>query len=588
MKSTKRSFWLLGFMLLTLCHYVGVAQAKQSSSLTRRSDPSVRLSSEQAKVFPAALETLARQGHATFVVEDQPFAPKLEDEQAVLIASAAPLGEMVERVAVAFDYEVTRRNKIFFFAKRYTDVNDLPGVTPQEMSQTLKDVSVLIKSFIPKMSGASMTDDLAFKNFLLSLTSEQLKLMSEKRLYVRSLNLQQQEQVRRVALHFYLELEAESSAYKSSWYLDGALKEGALAGWRNVLGQRLFGFGDWVNADPKKKRFYPLGSTVDVPSVGLQIGFPDPSGKPYIDPTAPTSNDVVATVARSETTAARTKTLGSVVAALNARSEASRRLKVDDMLAGRPLMLFGEQFAAPETLLHACAEVHGLHVVTETEEEGQTLRLTRPRLRTPQNIAELPAAVRRALPVPYLRALHIADQDRIRAEVKQRALLLQQQQARAANTRRAAGSDMITPAPSALQQARDEEEKQARRKLVARYRSGPLSLRTAAVRRFRATVEPKAKAAPNQQILLSVLDDEEKAALATALVYPFLDGIQVLLNPELPGYVSRLNEMVLAGGKYLNDEGEPRFEMTLCFPRPNSTEVDVVVGFANALIPNDK
>lgn len=570
MRNAKPLACLIMLSLFVVPVASALAQTQKVAPVIRRGDPSVRLTAEQASNFSMTLQTLAQQGGAAFVVEGRPFAPERKAEQASSSTETIPLGQAVQEAADAFDYQVSRKDKLFVLTKRYTDVADLPAVTAEEAKAATKDVYTLIRLFSPTLATGSTTRDAGIKKFLFSLTPEQWQLMSDKKLAVRSLTPPQKEQVWRVALHFYVELQTEKAVLNCIRPLERATNPEAFAGWtdNNHKKVKLFGFGT-MGGEPKRPMLQPLDNSLF--SNNYNVAFQrEEELKKGIDFGEATAEEKASIAARSKFNNENVKTLGSVVDALNARSDARLVFQSDAMFAEKPVLIFGEQFISSQTLFSACAEVYGLRVAVE--QKGSVLRLTRPYVRKPRTVFELPDAIRGALPAPYLRAMHIADQDTMRGEVQQDAQTKAEQISRGIRE------------PVTAEQIAQEKQAQERRERMIRYVASPTSLRLAGIKRFRATVEPKAKAAPNQQVLLSALDAEEQAALTTVIMHPLLDTIRFLMNRNPPSYIRRFDELVLGGGKYISEEGEPRFGMDLGFPQSDGG-LDVRVGFANARLP---
>lgn len=299
---------------------------------------------------------------------------------------------------------------------------------------------------------------------------------------------------------------------------------------------------------------------------------------PLVDPTDPKPGDRENVPSGS--------TLGEIARTLNARFGGSPRLLIDHALAAKSITVAGAEFAPALNVLEACAEVYGLRIARE--EEGRTLRLTRRRIRRPANIAQLNETMRQVLPDPLLRALHRDDRDRARAEVREWAEKKRQdffrRQAQASASGQSTNNSVPLPEPPPLTPEQAERE-QERNQRVRQWQKAPTALRVAAIRRFRATVEPKVKAAPNQELPVADLDTAENAALATALMYSCLDGLKVVLARELPDYLTRFDELIITGGPTLNEDKEMKFGLGLALPLYGGKNLDIQVGVGNLPLP---
>lgn len=523
-------------------------------------DPIVRLEVTQARDFKTVLNALAKQGRVAFVAEGTPFKATLTDEQMrVLCDSDAPLSQTVSRLAQAYDYSVESRSGVYRLKKCYTDPNEIPNVTLDEARLAAGEAKRILNAISPYSPQRPVENDPAFQQFVLSLTPEQWQATKNETLRVSSLKPFQQQQIRRLALFYFVQLFAQRKTELVSSKLDKVVGQDIVLCWRtHPLGERLFGYGQ-ASRVSKTPWFEPLSTPATFITGELPLEFGHAPGQPFADPTTPLPGaDAVAISANLDTLESTVATLNKTLAA---RAPDPPVITVDSALAAKPVTVAGLTNASPYEVLSACADVYGLRVMEQ--DNGRTRRLTRRALFLPGDVTRLSEALRRVFPDPFLRALHRDERDRARDE----ALRAAQPNSSAEQVR----------AVVAEQQA----EQEAR---FRRWQNAPLALRTAAVRRLRATVEPKVKQALNGELPLSALDEAEKSALAAALMYGCLSGLNGVLSRHLPEYILHFDRLILTGEKYVED-GEDKFTMMLKLPGLEGNSPRTMVGFSNARVP---
>lgn len=177
-------FLSLTFLVLTFLSFAGMAAAgaqQRKSPAVAAGGPKVRLSSAQAASFEKALNMLAAQGKVAFVAEGLPLRATLPPDKAAELAasSSTPLAAVVEKLALAYDYDATRQGDVFVLKKRYTDPHDLPGLTLEECQLSLQDVVRVLNGFSPpvKRGANDPTGEVAW-GVIASLSAQQMDAMN--------------------------------------------------------------------------------------------------------------------------------------------------------------------------------------------------------------------------------------------------------------------------------------------------------------------------------------------------------------------------------------------------------------------------
>ena len=204
--------------------------------------------------------------------------------------------------------------------------------------------------------------------------------------------------------------------------------------------------------------------------------------------------------------------LDQILTRLNSRAGTHPPMVVEDYLAPKRVTVFGEQYAPPQQVLQALADVYRLRV--KTESTGR-LRLTRRYVDPPLDIGGLYGALEQALPDPVLRAYNAHPDVR------------------------------LSP------------------------------LRVAAVREIRTAAEPKIKAAKDGHVALSTLPEKEKTALATILMLDVLQNLGQSFRGGTPEALTRFDQLRLTGGPYKDkDEGKQKFESDAGLPECGRHRLD--------------
>lgn len=543
----------LGFSLLLLR---GITAWALVPSPSPEGGPAVHLTRTQAGVFQDALKALTLQSRSAFVVEGEPLKAALPDVKlADLSGEAAPLSVVVEKLAAAYDYDAERRGNLFLLRKRYTDPNDLPGVTLEESALAVRDVLTILSRHNPRVPEKALGKPTPLlKVFMASLTPEQLRLMNESQggLPVASLSPRLQAEVRRFALHFYVQNPVEDIE-RALARLNKAANNRPLFYWSDTFGPPVFGF-ELLPRSPRGAHFLPLSNPAEVWINGGTIIRRKPrhgAGWQLPDPTVPTPDDLKS--AQAPPSAA---TLAEIIAHLNLRAEGRLVLAVDAALAPKPITIMGGEAAAPVALFQAMADVYGLRV--RTEKDG-ALTLTRRLYRPANNVTALRETVRHVFPEPFLRALKGEAADAW--EDKRRALVEGK-----------AGKPVT------------REQSETRRKQWEAYskqlrgtETSPGGLRVAAARRLRAFIELR-KTTPDERIALSETDPRERMAFANVLMADCLGAVGKVASRRPPGYITQFDQLYLTGGLAGVSDGKQRFGLLLSLLSPDGKNLVSWVG----------
>jgi len=186
--------------LVAALSLIGVA-AGNNRAASQPPPPSHNIAGVQSH-FQSAIDRLAAVWHVAIVAESAPVTEKPGADLAPSHLNEVS-SQAVERVAAAFDYSVSRADKVFVLAKRFTDADDLPDVTLLEAANAL-DASIAILGSLdrlyPANSGQFNPQATAIS---LCLTREQLLALSRPGVPISSLDKEQRAEALRLASWFY-------------------------------------------------------------------------------------------------------------------------------------------------------------------------------------------------------------------------------------------------------------------------------------------------------------------------------------------------------------------------------------------------
>ncbi len=548
----------------------GTARA-QDSSPSR--NPVVRIQKADSHTLQGALHTMAKQARVAFVVEGHPYKARLpEAEVPAVPEEGLPLSEAVAAMAAAYDYEAERRGNVFLLRKRYLQPDDLPGVTPEECALSAADAARLLNPFDSGISFTRFAENPLVRTFIASLTPEQLAIMGsanlpdgkspifrpiETGLAVSTLGAPQQQFMRQFVFHHYAG-DAVKNAVRAAGEIKRLMEGDAVFRRGDVHGVRYLGYELPKAEPPGEVVLIPLSNTE---RVKLKNGLVSTITREVVpDPTEPTGT--------GKDAAAAGPTLKEAVADLAARSTGKSGMAVEEALADKPVLLIGGGAETPVSLLRALAEIYGLRVTTDSE---GALVLRRPSVRPVNDVTLLRDALRRALPLPMVRALEGALE---RTDAPRRKELERQH----------------PPVPG-----RDDPARRAAREaMVARqvaadpWRTenavGPI--RSAAARLLRGYIEPRLTKAANGQVRLSALPLEARRAFATVLLLDYLTEIETVAIRPVPEKITRFNQLHITGG-VLDNQGKRWFSLFLSLPDSDGKTL-VSQGGVSSRYPEEK
>ena len=132
------------------------SSASESPVKPRFPESAVRVDSASRGSFEAAFTAISQRAKVTIIAEGVPFHATLTDDQRSALGQSlpadapAPLAETVAKIAAAFDYDAEQINAhTFLLRKRYSDENDLPCVTYEEVVHSLRSILNITNKYAP-------------------------------------------------------------------------------------------------------------------------------------------------------------------------------------------------------------------------------------------------------------------------------------------------------------------------------------------------------------------------------------------------------------------------------------------------------
>lgn len=492
----------------------------------------VRLTRGQTAVFQDALQTLAQQGHVTVVAEGAPLHPTLPAKDIPDLSQDAPPPDgALQRLADAYDYDVQFHHGVYRLTKRYSDPNDMPGVTLEECTLAMQDVVNALKVFAldTQPNPRRIALDPIVESFAATLTPEQMQSLQDEKigLPVTSLTPEQQTLVTKVGAYFYIQAvldEAQRLLFRLRQAPKAAIGKDIIP--MMGISQPLFGY------DTKDLWGRSYFATFNL--VATNADGPLTPGSNPPNPLAPAK---IAGTRLPESATKGPMTLGREAAALSTRGAP---VLVDPALRAKPVSVAGESYSKPSQVVEAMGDVYGLRV--EIKEDG-TRRLARPLRSIPLSLAGVGGAVWNSLPLPLQRAIHKDERE-----------TLVQEQAEAGTS--ASGKQVnLDSGPERMQQHLQK---------LRPYQDLPDVLHAAAVAKLRLDVDPALrKGGPKTRVPVSALTEADRAAFGVALISPFLGSVRGKYDGPMPEYITRFDEVRLFGGPYINQDTRSRWKFAL-------------------------
>lgn len=376
-------------------------------------DPVVQMDLSRLRRFDDAFAFLSKQTRTMIVCEGQPLRAELSEAQVrktmeELGASGLPLTQTMERLAAAFDYDAVRTGpNVFLLTKLYSDPEDLPDLTLDEVATSLRNILQSARNFYPEVENEVLIGQ------ILQSASASQKEQLVKGVPVSQLSPGQ----RRMAWQFAggLVFQPLENILKVSRRLQGCRSPKASFTkkpyWNLVLpayegpfgpkgAMRNVALSSWVNTQSGGGTTFD--GTSGVKMVEMAGGNQIISAPNVTDPTTPRASRQDSTPASS----ALKRSLGEVVEQVNERLTASGKAdvaaQVTPALAPKSVCVVGEQFVSPLALLQAAADVYGLSL----RRTSDAARITQPGLRIVADPKNFGAEIRRLLPAPFLRAVN--------------------------------------------------------------------------------------------------------------------------------------------------------------------------------------
>jgi|GEM_PF-6357577 hypothetical protein len=338
--------------------------------------------SEKTLVFRDVLQQIADKYRIAVIAEGTPLFNTIPESVLAKITPKGSEAEVLFAIATAYDYDcVRRRPGLYILLKRYSDPRDLPGVMPEELYATLKDIQNLLKPFAPIVP----TSGELVREVYSALTAKQIEQMTKRELKVADLLPQQQAMFRKTVN--YLSIGLSTDSFNSGTYqLEQALTASLCYGTEH--GKDVFGYRFFSPTPQSKQQQFT--------SFGPRQGEPPITTTPEVD-----SADWAKRFNQTET-------LGQLCKRLSVPGGV--RFTVKPELFDKPItVLVGQDtHFAPDSIVATVATVYGIDFYRLSSSE---VVLRRHIPQTVKEVSQIPAALRAMIPAPFLRAFRIREID---------------------------------------------------------------------------------------------------------------------------------------------------------------------------------
>ncbi|GAB4458297.1 MAG: hypothetical protein OHK0029_19270 [Armatimonadaceae bacterium] len=278
----------------------------------------------------------------------------------------------IKRVADLFDYDAEVTRGIVLLRKRYTNPDDLPAVSFEELRDSVKESLKVIAPFCPQVSGAAIPFHI---RQLLEQLPQSLQTTVEKEgILVRDLSAP--------AGRSFINVIGEA-------YF-GGIRHPALG-----FEQTIFDLSSCyltIHTDPGPS----------LPAYGFVSTRPDKQPA-YV----PFSSSYLAVTAKPDRLLTEDKfdwnaeNLEEIVVKLNSREDKEGVCRIQENIKKKPITSFGLNYGATRIIMYAMADLYGLNVTRYTD--GWSLN--RPVIQLPNMIHEVQSTLRLSTPLPIQKAM---------------------------------------------------------------------------------------------------------------------------------------------------------------------------------------
>ncbi len=500
--------------------------------------------------FAGRVEKLSRQNRCTIVVEGEPLPP---------LFSPTPFSQQdqIKATAALFDYDSRRTEaKIFLWRKRYSAPEDIPSFSAAEAAHVMRSTETVVRPLLSRSfqdKNHDFADSVAY-----TLTPGQWEQMKSAGLPVASLTADQQAGIYRYFRGLAFDFMAYSEVQGVVGWVDRLAKK---TGWIVKSGNgptaRVPIFRVSSGSAPGYPQFIDLWLGESPTNIGqdysgnVVVGSnPTALSKPseVRDNLRPTEADIERT--RNYTPLTTLRTLANVVEQQNRREITAWRYAVDTSLASKSVQVFGEEFAKSEEIIRACGTVYGLRVVTD--KEAKTITLTYPTAQPAMTMESIASGLTRIIPEPIARWLRMRERAQVSKDIIaynerfQRWQEWREKNGRTAEDPYSDGYSTTLPAPwdkAAVKVWQDENSAHWKEWAKCNLETPPLALR-----RFRASCEPRLDASALRSIPTSELTERESNDLAAYFLCSFWAGTgYTLASNTQPDYIRDLKKAYLVG-----------------------------------------
>lgn len=382
--------------------------------------------------FQTLLAAEVERSKVTLITESTPLRAELppEERQKLLVSlnregdGALDLQGRVGALAAAFDYEPHEvKPRLFVFAKRYSQSNDLPFVTLSQCSRSLQSIGRALSAFHGRGDEAQVLGE-----WTRSLNEGERERLA-KGVRIGDLSPAQR------SLAWQLALQGAYNSPLEDVIAVGRRLKACERGDARFLMKEYFGIPALAYAGPfgpRREEWEVVLSQYVKTSPGGGTFFAPPGHRTGTagarvengrfvgdlrDPTDPPGDASVRVGGEAETpgAAGMPQTVQEVVRRLNSE-QAELVYETDSEIAPTPLSVFGPMHSSHEDVFAAVAELYGLRVVAS----GRVRRMTLPVPRVLSDGRDIAGEVRRLLPASFVRAMRGAAKARQEEKARRR------------------------------------------------------------------------------------------------------------------------------------------------------------------------
>ena len=328
--------------------------------------------------------------------EDHPIQRSIAYEDIVKsIPQNSNIYNKIVIIADKFDYKVRQRGSFYLLTKKFSSIQDIPDVTPEECHRSFENIDKFLGKFEPTEESAGAKGYYGAAKRLFDFFDEnQLDLLKDGQLRATSLTPPQQKLVAAIALKYSAEFNRNIS--------------------HSIVDELYRVFNEKAKIQ-RAKREVPTEVIISTPKIypGDQDSIVLPMRITQNDENVRKTDIEKIDISKQEI-CKEYYTLSSALLVCDGSGDSNKSISIDECLSQKHITFIGNHKISHLNFVKMVADVYGLNLDVQKE----AVKLTVFPVPNSINISEMVFTARLLLPSPVVRALHLESMDRIYMKLK--------------------------------------------------------------------------------------------------------------------------------------------------------------------------